>query len=178
MQNEAMKNVVENDAEHDAEHGAQKPTATRGALVPKKRKPRVRKAKVRKGKIISAPRDKPEMPVSARLSREENDALDASAAVVGKRSKSEVIRKAIQEYLAQHGKVQVPVSLGVVDGIYQATIHDDVVELANQLRALEFAMRTIVDHLEPSPETEKLRLLLRDANKTLEKIAGRVKRKT
>lgn len=153
MQNEAMKNVVEN----DAEQGAKKPPANRGALVPKKRKPRVRKAKVRKGRIISAPRDKPEMPVSARLSREENDALEASAAVLGKRSKSEVIRKAIQQYLAQHGNVQVPTSLGVVDGIYQATIYDDVVKLANQLRALEFASRKIADQLETSPETPHLR---------------------
>ena len=45
MQNEAMKNVVEN----DAGQGVQKPTADQGTLVPKKRKPRMRKAKVRKG---------------------------------------------------------------------------------------------------------------------------------
>ena len=174
MQNEAMKNVVEN----DAGQGVQKPTADQGSLVPKKRKPRMRKAKVRKGKIISAPRDKPEMPVSARLSREEDDALEACAAVLGKRSKSEVIRKAVQQFVARNGSVQVPASLGVVDGIYQATIHDDVVELANQLWALKFAMLGIVDRLAPSPDTDELHRLLGDASKTLEKIAGRVRRKT
>lgn len=169
-----MKNVVEN----DAEQGAPKLTAAPKALVPKKRRPRQRKAKVRKGKIVSAPRDKPEVPVSARLSREENDALEASAAVLGKRSKSEVIRNAIQQYVARNGSVQVPASLGVVDGIYQASIHDDVVELANQLRALEFALRSIAGQITPCPQTDQLNLMLGDASKTLEKIAGRVRRKT
>lgn len=174
MQNEAMKNVVENDA---GQH-LQKTTANRGALLPKKRKPRMRKAKVRKGKIISAPREKPDTPISARLTKEEFKALEANAAVLGKRSKSEVIRKAIQQFVARNGSVQVPASLGVVDGIYQATIHDDVVELSNQLRALEFALLRIVDRLEPSPDTDELHRFLGDASKTLEKIAGRVTRKT
>lgn len=173
MQNEAMRNVVEN----DAGHGVQKPIAAQGTTVPKKRKSRNRKAKVRKGRIISAPRDKPEMPVSARLTREEHDALKASVAAGEKRSKSQVIRFAIQEYVARNGKVQVPASLGVVDGIYQATIHDDVVELANQLRALEFALLHIADQHAPSPQTDQLQLLLGDASKTLEKIAGRVRRR-
>jgi hypothetical protein len=174
MQNDAMKNVVENDAEQDV----QNPTAAQGALVPKKRKSKKRKAPVRKGLIISAPREKPDTPISARLTKEENEALKTSAAVLGKRSKSQAIRIAVQQYVARNGSVQVPASLGVVDGIYQATMHDDVVELANQLRALEFALLTIAGQLAPSPEADQLHLMLGDASKTLEKIAGRVRRKT
>ena len=106
-----------------------------------------------------------------------NSGLGNSAAVIGKRSKSEAIRIAIQQYVARNGRVQVPVSLGVVDGIYQATIADDVVELANQLRTLEFALLSIAGQLAPSSQTDQLQRMLGDASKTLEKIAGRVRRR-
>lgn len=174
MQNEAMKNVVKN----DAEQGVQKPTAKRGALVAKRRKSRKRKTPVRKGQIISAPRAKPDTPISTRLTKEENEALKACAAVLGKRSKSQAIRIAIQQYVARNGLIQAPLSLGVVDGIYPATIHHDVVELANQLRMLEFALLKIADQFAPTPLPKELLRKLDDASKTLESIAGRVQGKT
>ena len=169
-----MENVVKN----DAEHGAKKTASAQGALLSVNRKSRKRKAPIRTERIISAPREKPDTPISARLTKDEFKALEASAAVLGKRSKSQAIRIAIQQYVARNGQVQVPVSLGVVDGIYQATIHDDVVELANQLRILEFALLNIASQLAPSPDADQLHLMLGDASKTLEKIAGRVRRKT
>lgn len=174
MQNNVNRNVVEN----DAEQSARKPTAARGALVPKKRKPRKRKVPVRKGRIISAPREKPDTPVSARLTKEENEALKACAAMLGKRSKSQAIRIAIQQYVARNGLIQAPLSLGVVDGIYPATIHHDVVELANQLRMLEFALLKMADQFAPTPLPKELLRKLDDASKTLESIAGRVQGKT
>jgi hypothetical protein len=169
-----MKDVVKN----DAEQSAQKPVVARAAHAPKMRKYKRRKIPDRTGLIISAPREKPDTPISTRLTKEENKALRACAAVLGKRSKSQAIRIAIQQYVARNGQVQAPLSLGVVDGIYQATIHDDVVELANQLRTLEFALLNIADQLAPSPEADQLQLMLGDASKTLERIAGRVTRKT
>ena len=96
-----MKDVVKN----DAEQGAQKPVVARAAHAPKKRTHRRRKVPDRTGLIISAPREKPDTPISTRLTKEENRALMASAAVLGKRSKSQAIRIAIQQYVARNGQV-------------------------------------------------------------------------
>lgn len=138
-------------------------TKTKRSTVPK-RKPR----------IVSAPREKPSVPVSFRLTKEESQALAQCAAVKGKRSKSQAIRMAIKQFVARNGHVQVPASLGVVDDVYPATIHDDVVELANQLRGLEFLLHSFTDRLPPSEDAEQLQLLLKDAETTLERIAGSV----
>lgn len=168
-----MKNVVKNDAEQDA--GAT--VAAGDTTAPKKRRKKRAEVPKRKGQIISAPREKPDTPVSTRLTKDEHQALKLCAAVLGKRSKSHAIRMAIQQFVARNGQVQVPLSLGVVDDIYPATIHHDVVELTNQLRGLEFLLLSVADQLPPSSATNQLKLMLDDASKTLERISGCVQRK-
>ena len=143
----------------------------------KPKKAKRRTVPKRRGHIISSPRDKPVVPISVRLTKEENNALITCAAVLGKRSKSQAIRMAIQQFVARNGQVQVPRSLGVVDDIYPATINHDVVELANQLREMEFLLLSLADQLPPSPATDQLKLMLNDANQTLEGISGRIHRK-
>lgn len=158
----------------DAEHAVTPSPSTTTSATPKKTKSKRRKVPKRKPRVVSAPREKPSVPVSFRLTKEESQALAQCAAVKGKRSKSQAIRMAIQQFVARNGQVQVPASLGVVDDFYPATIHDDVVELANQLRGLEFLLHSFADRLPPSEDSEQLQLLLKDAETTLERIAGAV----
>lgn len=170
---DAMNVVVENDAEQDAAGSV----VQHANASPQRRVYKRRQTPARKGTIISAPREKPKNPVSFRLTDDELRALRANAKMLEKRSLSNAIRLAIQQYVAQNGLVQVPASIGVVDRIYGATVHHDVVKLANLLRGLEFVLRHTLDELQPSTRTDKLKLMLADAEKTLEQIAGQVTRK-
>lgn len=165
---EEQLHVVKIDAEQDVNSG---PPA--GTLAPpKKTTIKRRKVPKRKPRVVSAPREKPSVPVSFRLTREESQALAQSAAVKGKRSKSQAIRMAIKQFVARNGQVQVPSSLAVVDDVYPATIYDDVVELTNQLRRFEFLLHSLADRSLQSEEAEQLRFLLQDAGTTLGRIAG------
>ena len=85
-----------------------------------------------------------------------------------------MIQRAVRDYVSGNGGFEAPTSLGVVEGVYGAKISDDVVELANQLRTLEFALLRATDLLPPSKETSELRRLLEDASRTLTRIAGNV----
>lgn len=160
MSTKQKNNVVKNDAVQ-----ALNSAVNKQKIVPKKKL-------VRKARVISASRQKPAKPVSFRLSESELKALKANANLIGKRSLSHVMRLAIQAYVTKSGSVQVPASLGVVDGIYSATIHDDVVELANQLCDLEFLLFNAMKSLNQSPETEQLLLQMEDARALLDRIAG------
>lgn len=130
----------------------------------------------RKSRVISSSRyrDTKKMSASLRLSAEELAAIRSAPGVSGKRSVSEFIRQAIRERIANINHAQIPESVGVVDGIYRATIKDDVVELANRLRALEFALLNACDELASSAKVDELKRMLADEDAALERIAGRI----
>lgn len=131
----------------------------------------------RKARKVSAARDKASKPISFRLTAEGAHALNQHVRLNGKRSKSHVIRLAVEQYVARSGLLQVPTSIGVVDGIYGATVHDDVVELANLLQALNFAVLNVAATIESTPEVNALHSMLNDAHEKLLNITGRINRK-
>lgn len=141
-------------------------------------KPKARRAKVKKQtrtkNIISAPRSDALVPTSVRLAPSYLDALKAHKAQHGTRSISEIIQRAIRDYVFNNGSCSAPKSLGVVDGVYGATIHDDVVELANLLRRLEFSLLKVTDLLPTSNESKEIKDRLTDASIALDGIAGRI----
>lgn len=87
-------------------------------------------------------------PTSVSLTLEEKSALTALAK---KRnvSLSHLLRAMAQKALAEDSDEAIPSTVGIVDGIYPATIHDDVVTLSNQVIALGFVVETL-DVLAPT----------------------------
>ena len=145
---------------------------------------RVKPAKKRSN-IISAARGKSARPVSVRLGVDIHVALEklkesknGRAGILKKMSLADVIRQAINQFLANDGLIDIPPSIGVVDDVYAPTIHHDVVELANQLRLLEFGLLRLSDNLAPSPSVQEVRAQLRDASRSLSKIAGQISMKS
>ena len=165
-----MENVVKIDPdENDAVDSAN------GEKPPTKKRTLVSERKPRPSKVISAPRNSsPPFATSVRLNEDELRALKALKAAQGARSFSVVIQRAVRDYVSRNGEFKAPCSLGVVNGVYGAKINDDVVELANQLRTLEFVLLRATDKLPQSDESSELRRLLEDASRTLTTIAGRV----
>lgn len=165
-----MEDVVKIDAnQKDAVDSA------KAKKPPTKKRTLVSERKPRSAKVISAPRNSsPTSATSVRLNEDELRALKALKVTQSARSVSDVIQRAVRDYVSGKGGFEAPTSLGVVEGVYGAKINDDVVELANQLRMLEFALLRATDNLPPSDETSELRRLLEDASRTLTTIAGRV----
>lgn len=118
----------------------------------------------------SSPSVSKRVPISVRLSVEDRLALDA---VRGPLSRSHYIITALREHMAREGDAKCPTSLGVADGIYGATIHDDVVALANQLAAFEFLALRALDRLPQDREADELRKYFDDARRLLCKSAGK-----
>lgn len=94
--------------------------------------------------------------------------LDAAR---GPKSRSHFIIDAIRQQSMCIG-VHIPTSLGIADGFYGATVHDDVVDLANQLAALEYLAMHLLDRLPKGRDSDDLKLRLIDARLLLNKLAG------
>jgi Ribbon-helix-helix protein, copG family len=165
-----LVNVVKIDPMQDVA-----PSRAKTKKPPSRKQTPVSERKPRSAKAISAPRHSSRPPpTSVRLHEDELKAVKALAAAQGARSASDVIQRAVRDYVSGKGGFEAPTSLGVVEGVYGTKINDDVVELANQLRMLEFALLRAADLLPPCEETSELRRLLEDASRTLTRIAGSV----
>lgn len=165
-----MEDVVENDLSLEIGQAA-----LGGTRPPRKKRTLVADRTPRSPSVISAPRNPSRPPpTSVRLHEDELAALKSMAAGGGARSVSDLVQRAVRDYVSANGGFTAPGSLGVVDGVYGATMHDDIVELANLLRMLEFGLLRIMDLLQPSKETSELRRTLEDADRTLTRMAGRV----
>ncbi|GKS85502.1 hypothetical protein AVMA1855_15140 [Acidovorax sp. SUPP1855] len=103
------------------------------------------------------------------LTLEEKSALTALAK---KRnvSLSHLLRAMAQKALAEDGSI--PPTVGIVDGIYPATIHDDVVTLSNLVIALGFVVETLDGYASRNRKLEA-RAQLKDVLEQLQKITGR-----
>jgi hypothetical protein len=106
---------------------------------------------------------------SVRLSAEDEAILDAAR---GPMSRSHFIISAIRRQVLNDGGAQIPTSLGIADGVYAATVHDDVVALANHLVALEYVVLRLLGRLPQDRDAEHLRLLLADARQSIRIAAG------
>lgn len=106
---------------------------------------------------------------SVRLSAEDEAMLDAAR---GSKSRSHFIIDAIRRQVLSDGGVEIPTSLGIADGVYAATVHDDVVALANHLAALEFVVLRMLGRLPQDPDAEQLRLMFADARQAIRITAG------
>lgn len=113
----------------------------------------------RRARVISAPREKLGKGTSVRLSADEAQSLKALAKH-RQRSASQLVRKAVQEYLARQGDLEIPPSIGVIDGVYPATMHDDVVELSNMFVTLGFAVRSFEQSRMTQHRRRQLRAML------------------
>ena len=74
--------------------------------------------------------------------------------------------------MAEDGGESIPPTVGIVDGIYPATIHDDVVTLSNLVIALGFVVETLDGYASRNRKLEA-RAQLKDVLEQLRKIAGR-----
>ena len=86
------------------------------------------------------------------------------------KSGSALLREGLQRVLAEHRDV-VPPSIGIVNGIYPATINDDVVALSNALVKLGHLVAVLEGHLSRSRRLEA-RAQLNETMGLLERIAG------
>lgn len=87
------------------------------------------------------------------------------------KSGSVLLREGLQKVLAEHRDV-VPPSLGIVNGIYPATIEHDVVDLSNAVVALGYVVALLEGHLS-RPRRLQVRAQLGETIAQLESIAGR-----
>jgi len=127
----------------------------------------------RPARIVTGKRgDEATTPTSVGLTVDEKTALDTLATKT-KRSRSALMRLGIQKILAEHQDV-VPPSIGIVDGIYPASIHDDVASLSNAVVALGYVVQTLEKHVSRARRLEA-RAQLADVVDQLLKIAGRTK---
>ncbi|WP_140628368.1 CopG family transcriptional regulator [Methylibium rhizosphaerae] len=126
--------------------------------------------KERSDRAVSTPRRSGVRPTSVHLTAEESAALMSEA----KRrnvSRSALIRQAIQRLLGGEAGVAPP-SLGIADGIYPSTIHDDVVTLANLVVGLGYVVETLEGRISRHRRAEA-RAQLADAIEQIQRIAGR-----
>jgi hypothetical protein len=106
---------------------------------------------------------------SVRLSPEDEAMLDGAR---GAKSRSHFIIDAIRQQVMNMGGHHIPASLGIADRVYGATVHDDVVALANQLAALEYLLLQVLDRVPGDRDAEQLRLMLADSRHLLRVAAG------
>lgn len=109
---------------------------------------------------------------SVAMTSEEKNAL-ASMSDRMNISKSDLIRRGIRMLLGSQSKKFIPASIGVVDGVYSATVHDDIVELSNMLSKLAYAVGILEQHITRTKRSH-VRVLLRETISQLEVISGRV----
>lgn len=150
--------------------GAQEPV---GSSAKRKRKiTPPEKREERTGRIISAPRENLDGVTSIRLTEVELAVVKALA-LKRKQSASELIRLAIQRHLGRQGKVKIPPTIGIVNGVYPATIHDDVVTLANLTVELGFMLQQFEQSRMTLKRRRDLRAMLNELISKLNDISGR-----
>ena len=160
------KDVVNFDGVQAAPPETSGATSKRSQPKSRSRRPPTKKQQ----RTQSSPSVSKRPPTSVRLSVEDALALDA---VRGSLSKTHYITTALRERMAKDGGAKFPTSLGVADGVHGATIHDDVVALANQLAAFEFLALRALDRLPQGREADELRKYFDDARRLLCKAAGK-----
>ena len=125
----------------------------------------------RSTRIVSGKRsDGATVPTSVCITPDEKLALKALMAKTHK-SGSVLLREGLQKVLAEDRDV-VPPSIGIVNGIYPATINDDVVALSNAVVALGYVVALLEGHLS-RPRRLQARAQLSETIAQLESIAGR-----
>ena len=124
----------------------------------------------RSTRIVSGKRsDGATVPTSLSLTPDEKAALKSLMAKTHK-SGSALLREGLQKVLAEHRDV-VPPSIGIVNGIYPATINDDVVALSNAVVRLGHLVAVLEGHLSRSRRLEA-RAQLNETIALLERVAG------
>ena len=124
----------------------------------------------RSTRIVSGKRsDGATVPTSVCITPDEKLALKALMAKTHK-SGSVLLREGLQKVLAEHRDV-VPPSIGIVNGIYPATINDDVVALSNALVKLGETVAVLEGHMSRSRRLEA-RAQLNETITLLGRIAG------
>lgn len=109
-------------------------------------------------------------PTSVALTPAELEAVKALA-LSRKQSTSSVMRDAIRRALADSKTVAPGSYGGIVEGIFSETIREDVVELANHLVALAFAVAMLDQHVTRRRRSHA-RLLIEKSLSRLQTIAG------
>ena len=84
-----------------------------------------------------------------------------------------LLREGLQKVLAEDREV-VPPSIGIVNGIYPATIQDDVVALSNAVVSLGYIVALLQGHLS-RPRRLQARAQLGETIDLLQSIAGRTR---
>ena len=124
----------------------------------------------RSKRVVSANRaDQATFATSVSLTEDEKAALKALAE---KRhvSSSDLLRQGLRKVLAEDPAVAPP-SIGILDGVYGATIRDDVVALANALVALGFVVGVLEHHM-TRRRREHARAMLADTMGLLQRVTG------
>lgn len=122
-------------------------------------------------RIVSGKRsDGATVPTSVCITPAEKAALKALMAKTHK-SGSVLLREGLQKVLAEDREV-VPPSIGIVNGIYPATIEDDVVTLSNAVVSLGYVVALLEGHLS-RPRRLQARKQLGETIAFLQSIAGR-----
>jgi hypothetical protein len=128
--------------------------------------------KDRPTRITSGKRsDQARVPTSVALTVDECNALKLMA-IKRKVSKSDLLRHGVRHVLASDPNIAPP-SIGIVDGVYGATIHDDVVALANSLASLSYVVGLLEQHISRG-RRQHARAMLCDTIGQLEAVAGRL----
>lgn len=99
------------------------------------------------------------------------DIVESIKKLTPKRSVNSIIRDAISQYIAKNF-VELPSSIGIVNGVYSASYLDDVTELANTLRSIEHNLVKYAIRNSNSEELHEAQLQILDANNKLIKISG------
>lgn len=135
------------------------------------KKPRIEKLERAAKKVTGNRSDKVNCPTSVAFTQDEKLSIKTMA---DKHhiSTSDLIRRGVRLVLGNKKEFSPP-SIGVVDGVYAATVHDDVVALSNSLSTLAYAVGALDQHLTRAKRVH-VRLLLREAISELQAIAGRV----
>lgn len=124
----------------------------------------------RSTRIVSGKRsDGATVATSVCITPDEKSALKALMAKTHK-SGSALLREGLQKVLAEHRDV-VPPSIGIVNGIYPATINDDVVALSNALVDLGHVVAVLEGHMSRSRRL-KARAQLNETLALLQRITG------
>lgn len=100
-----------------------------------------------------------------------SDIVKSMKSLTPKRSVNAIIRDAVNHYLAKN-LVELPPSIGIVNGVHSASYLDDVTELANILRSIEHNLIKFTITNNTAAELHEAQFQILDANNKLVKISG------
>ena len=142
---------------------------TRANMATFKRKP-AENPRPRSARIVSGKRSEgATVATSVCITPDEKLALKALMAKTHM-SGSDLLRQGLQKVLSEDRHV-VPPSIGIVNGIYPATINDDVVALSNAVVALGYVVELLEGQLS-RPRRLEARKQLAETIRQLQRIAG------